>query len=222
MSNELVPTQVTMTSIELVEFINATRSETEAAQLTHANFLAKVPKVLGETSHSFECDVPDSYGRPRKAFRFPKREACLMAMSYSYELQAKVFDKMTELEARIARPQADPLATLPPEQRALVALMVEQAETKKRLEITEDKVSRIEAKQQAFEEGCKYFTVVGYAVWKGLPPVSLSEAATIGKRASKLSAERGVAIDRVRDPRFGMVNSYHESILEAVIEEFLG
>ena len=37
-----------------------------------------------------------------------------------------------------------------------------------------------------------------------------------------LSAERGVAIDRVRDPRFGMVNSYHESILEAVIEEFLG
>lgn len=89
---------VTMTSLELVDFINSQRAK-EEAELTHANFLAKVPKVLGETSHSFECDLPDSYGRPRKGFRFPKREACLMAMSYSYELQAKVYDRMTALEA---------------------------------------------------------------------------------------------------------------------------
>lgn len=68
--------------------------------LTHANFLANVFNVLGEASHSFECDLPDSYGRPRKGYRFPKREACLMAMSYSYELQAKVFDRTAELEER--------------------------------------------------------------------------------------------------------------------------
>ena len=90
---------VTMTSLELVDFINGQR-EGDAPELTHANFLAKVPKVLGETSHSFECDLPDSYGRPRRGYRFPKREACLMAMSYSYELQARVFDRMTELEAQ--------------------------------------------------------------------------------------------------------------------------
>lgn len=88
---------VTMTSLELVDFINEQRAPDEP-ELTHANFLAKVPKVLGETSHLFECDLPDSYGRPRRGYRFPKREACLMAMSYSYELQAKVFDRMTALE----------------------------------------------------------------------------------------------------------------------------
>lgn len=93
----------TMTSIELVDFINDQR-KTEEAELTHANFLAKVHKVLGDTSHSFECDLPDSYGRPRKGYKFPKREACLMAMSYSYDLQAKVFDRMTELEAVAAAP----------------------------------------------------------------------------------------------------------------------
>ncbi|MFM0261558.1 phage antirepressor KilAC domain-containing protein [Paraburkholderia sediminicola] len=92
---------VTMSSLELVDFINEIRDE---APLTHANFLAKVPKVLGETSHSFECDLSDSYGRARRAYRFPKREACLMAMSYSYELQARVFDRMTALE-EAARPQ---------------------------------------------------------------------------------------------------------------------
>ncbi len=93
---------VTMTSLELVEFINSQR-EADEPELTHANFLAKVPKVLGQTSHSFECDLPDAYGRARRGYRFPKREACLMAMSYSYELQAKVFDRMTELEQQAAQ-----------------------------------------------------------------------------------------------------------------------
>ena len=51
----------TMTSLEMVDFINSQRGDGEP-ELTHANFLAKVPKVLGETSNSFECDVADSYG----------------------------------------------------------------------------------------------------------------------------------------------------------------
>ncbi len=76
------------TSLELVDFINSQRGEGEA-ELLHKNFFAKVPQVLGEeTSAKFLADLPDSYGRPRKGYRFPKREACLMAMSYSYDLQA--------------------------------------------------------------------------------------------------------------------------------------
>lgn len=91
-------TSVTMSSLELVEFINSQRKEGEA-ELQHKHFLEKVTKVFSEeTSAKFSADLPDSYGRPRKGYRFPKREACLMAMSYSYELQAKVFDRMTDLE----------------------------------------------------------------------------------------------------------------------------
>ena len=89
---------VTMSSLEMVEYINSTRKEGEA-ELLHKNFCAKVPVVLGqETSAKFLADLPDVYGRPRKGYRFPKREACLMAMSYSYKLQARVYDKMTALE----------------------------------------------------------------------------------------------------------------------------
>lgn len=36
-----------MTSLEMVEFINASRA-VEAPELRHDHFLAKVPKVLGE------------------------------------------------------------------------------------------------------------------------------------------------------------------------------
>lgn len=95
---------VTMTSLELVEFINSQRAESDA-ELRHDDFMRKAPKVLGEGVRNFS----DTYVHPQNGqiypcYRFPKREACLMAMSYSYDLQAKVFDRMTELEAKAAQP----------------------------------------------------------------------------------------------------------------------
>ncbi|HGJ5880734.1 MAG TPA: Rha family transcriptional regulator, partial [Arsenophonus nasoniae] len=99
----------TMSSLEMVDYINAEReskakSESLAfpcekyRQLQHRSFLTKVPKVLGEYSAKFFAQYKDSTGRDLPCYHFPKREACLMAMSYSYELQAKIYDKMTELE----------------------------------------------------------------------------------------------------------------------------
>ncbi|HGN9132951.1 MULTISPECIES: Rha family transcriptional regulator [unclassified Providencia] len=100
----------TMTSLEMVDYINADRNskaEIEGlkfpckkySQLKHKSFLTKVPKVLGEKqSAKYFADYTDDKGRTYPCYKFPKREACLMAMSYSYELQAQVFDYMTELE----------------------------------------------------------------------------------------------------------------------------
>jgi hypothetical protein len=113
-----------MTSLELVEFINADRKlraeEAGAAfpskgfaELRHDDFLRKVPEVLSEEhARNFSAMFPVVIGngatRQSKGYRFPKREACLMAMSYSYELQAKVFDRMTVLEAAPSPTQAVP------------------------------------------------------------------------------------------------------------------
>lgn len=100
-----------MTSLEMVDYINADRKAKAEAEglkfpcreyrkLRHDHFMVKVPKVLGENqSPKFLGDYTDSKGRSYPCYRFFKREACLMAMSYSYELQALVFDHMTELEA---------------------------------------------------------------------------------------------------------------------------
>lgn len=95
----------TMTSLELVDFINSQREPGES-ELRHDHFMAKVPKVLGvEGLPKFR----DTYHHPQNGqtypcYRFPKREACLMAMSYSYDLQAAVFDHMTALEAQLGAP----------------------------------------------------------------------------------------------------------------------
>ncbi len=88
---------VTMTSLELVQFINNQR-DVGAAELAHSDFLKKVPMVLGEVAGNFSSYYTASNGKQNPCYTFPKREACLMAMSYSYDLQAKVFDRMTALE----------------------------------------------------------------------------------------------------------------------------
>ena len=105
----------TMTSLDLVDFINSERKKDAEragvafpskgfAKLEHADFMKKVPEVLGERAGNFSgtYQIPGPNGSSRAApcYVFPKREACLMAMSYSYDLQAKVFDRMTTLEAQ--------------------------------------------------------------------------------------------------------------------------
>ncbi|KLV66299.1 Rha family transcriptional regulator [Citrobacter sp. MGH106] len=103
----------TMSSLEMVDYINADRESKAKAEglsfpcrkyrkLSHKNLMAKTPKVLGETSAKFLADDTYTAGNgaqaSRQVYHYPKREACLIAMSYSYELQAQVFDHMTELE----------------------------------------------------------------------------------------------------------------------------
>ena len=98
--------QVTMVSLELVDYINDSRKfDEKPVQLRHADFMAKVPKVLGiETSEKFRSSYLAGNGEQRPCYRFPKREAYLMAMSYSYELQAQIFDRMTAMEDALKKP----------------------------------------------------------------------------------------------------------------------
>lgn len=112
---ENVARNATMTSLELVNFINAHRKQQaeaagvdfpsrEFAELRHDSFMAKAPKVLGGGVQNFlDTYRNDQNGQEYPCYRFPKREACLMAMSYSYELQAAVFDHMTALEAKLSQ-----------------------------------------------------------------------------------------------------------------------
>ncbi len=108
--------QVTMSSVELVEFINKHRQEVATAEkpfieLQHRSFMTKVPQVLGAEAAA-KFIAADNYTNgtggtvQRQIYQFPKRESCLLAMSYSYELQAQVFDRMTAMEEALKQPAA--------------------------------------------------------------------------------------------------------------------
>lgn len=102
----------------------------------------------------------------------------------------------------------------------LVKLEQEQKIINEKQASLEHAVKKITAKQTAFEEGLSYFTVLGYAAYRGIT-VDLSMAQKIGKEASRLSKEKDMPIDRTKDARFGMVNSYHEKILDEIIASML-
>lgn len=131
--------QVTMTSLELVEFINQSRKQNES-EISHSDFLKKVPKVLNGIEGKFSSYYIASNGKQNPCYKFPKREACLMAMSYSYELQAKVFDRMTALEALQA-----PRFQVPTTLAGALRLAAEQAET------IEKQTTQIEQQKPAVE-----------------------------------------------------------------------
>ena len=104
-------TQKTMSSLEIVDMINERRRfnatiDKPYIELRHDNFFSKVTSVIG-SDNAPKFLGTQSYGNnnTRLVYNFPKREACLMAMSYSYELQALVFDRMTELESQSLKPQ---------------------------------------------------------------------------------------------------------------------
>lgn len=75
----------------MVSYINSTRKPGEA-ELRHSTFLAKVPTVLNGGEQNFLSSYQSTQNKGLPMYNFPKREAMLMAMSYSYELQAQIFD----------------------------------------------------------------------------------------------------------------------------------
>ena len=95
----------TMSSLQIVNLINMERNlrNGESATLTHTHFMQKVPMVIGaQDAANFRSIYNDSMNREKPCYRFPKRETMLMLMSYSYDLQKVVYDRMEELENKPA------------------------------------------------------------------------------------------------------------------------
>ena len=209
---------VTMTSLELVDYINSQRGEGEA-ELQHKHFLEKVQKVLGEeTSAKFSADLPDGYGRPRRGYRFPKREACLMAMSYSYELQAKVFDRMTELEQRNAPVIAMPNFSNPAEAARAWALEYEARQLAERTKAeigTRREATAMNTASQAVKKATALERELDKA--KDYASVKRMEMLYHGTRFNwrllkSAAVEMGVPAIDVFDANYGTVKAYHASV----------
>lgn len=107
------PSETRYSSLTLVDDENKIREEAaelagvpfpskEFAKVEHADFLKKVREVLGVDAGKFSGVYLGGNGEDRPCYYLPKRESCLMAMSYSYALQAKVFDHWVEAEAKLA------------------------------------------------------------------------------------------------------------------------
>jgi len=100
----------------------------------------------------------------------------------------------------------------------LVQMALAYEAQERRLLALEDQTKAIEAKQKAIEMSCRDFAVMAYANLIGVS-VDLGLAVKIGKKCTALSKERNLPIGKVRDPRFGAVNTYIEEVLQEVFAE---
>lgn len=223
--------QVTMVSLELVDYINDSRKfDEKPVQLRHADFMAKVPKVLGiETSEKFRSSYLAGNGEQRPCYRFPKREACLMAMSYSYELQAQVFDRMTAMENHIAAQNQPSYMIEDPIKRAekwieeakqkQIAIqerdhaIATKAEIGSRREATA--MGRLSAKVKEVEKlKTQLDSSTGFATIKKVQSLTGGTYDTYALR--RHSKAQGLEIQKAEDANYGSVNSYHKDAWLAV------
>lgn len=224
--------QVTMSSPEIVDFINEYRAKNESnpVQLRHDSFMAKVPKVLGENqSPKFIGDYKDAKGRTYPCYHFPKREACLMAMSYSYELQAQVFDRMTAMENHIAAQNQPSYMIEDPIKRAekwieeakqkQIAIqerdhaIATKAEIGSRREATamgrlSAKVKEVESLKVQLDKSLDFASIKA---------VEIATGRKFGWHAlKKWSKANSSEIKTIPDPNFGEVKTYHKDAWLAV------
>jgi phage antirepressor YoqD-like protein len=111
----------------------------------HDNFMAKVGKVLGGDALKFQGIYRDGANREKPCYYLPKREASLMVMSESYAVQAKVYDRMTELESRA--PALDPMKVLA-DPAAMRSLLLNYTE---KVLVLEDAVKTLAPKADALD-----------------------------------------------------------------------
>ena len=227
--NALIPTvnPVTMSSLEMVDYINSERiadansryMAVQAAELRHDDFLRKVPKVLGEeVARNFAGYYKASNGKQNPMYSFPKREACLMAMSYSYDLQAKVFDRMTELEQRNSPVIAMPNFSNPAEAARAWALEYEarqQAERTKAEIGTRREATAMNTASQAVKKATALERELDKA--KDYASVKRMEMLYHGtsfnwRLLKSTAAEMGVPAIDVFDANYGTVKAYHASV----------
>lgn len=101
--------------------------------------------------------------------------------------------------------------------------LLKQAEEQEKLkQISQETVKRVEAiesEQDRYNSPCGHkFTVLGFACSLGLE-LSLDECSNLGRQASRICKERGIETEKIRDPRFGKVGLYPESILNEVFKK---
>lgn len=97
----------------------------------------------------------------------------------------------------------------------MISQLQAMKEQKARLETVENDVKYL---KNASISRPDYFTVVGFASYNGMN-VGLKLASSIGRKASQFCKTKGIPMDEIPDPRFGVVRMYPRFVLEKIFSE---
>ena len=103
-----------------------------------------------------------------------------------------------------------------PRTAALIESLVRFDQLEQQQKVLQAQTAALTNRLDQIETAQTHFTVVGYMNTVAHKSVPLTEASTIGRRATKLCKERDLDIGSVPDPRFGRANTYPKHILDEV------
>lgn len=207
--------------------VTTTLAIAEGTEVEHKNVLELVRKYKGDLEEfggiAFKTQPFETAGgkQTREVAELNEQQATLI-LTYmrNSEIVRKFKKRLVGEFYRMRDKLMSKTANQSPAQMLLAMaqqfLAVEQEQQRQSTEIAriQETVAVIEARTQPEN---KHFTVLGYSNLLG-KKIDFKTASKIGKKCADLSREQGMVIGDVRDPRFGHVHSYHESILQAVMD----
>lgn len=231
--------EVTMSSIEILEIINearkveAERTGLKWIYLRHDNFMSKVPKVLGEeNAPKFLGTQKYGNNNSRQVYNLPQREAFLMVMSESYELQAKLYDAYQKQKEQIQSINPNQILSLIVDMQkqflqlnsnvtALINNMAVKNET--RIEIPKYYHTSEKLEEERLDVLLYHrITIYGKKFRPDLDQSTVRDRAKeIGMMASRLSKEKNIQIIKEDnlDGRFqNKISYYHQNVLKEVFD----
>lgn len=193
----------------------------------HSDFKKKAVKVIGGDVRNFSHISKDVYDRDLDILFLPEREACLMAMSYSYELQAKVYDAWKQSTQPIT--QDDQLLMLAQGVIKLTAERDEAIKTKaqindKRTATIMGKLGNATKKINALEDQLKSESNHQSVVAAKIPQrvnTELKDNVQSWRLLKQLSSDMQLTPKKIKCERYGEVLAYHVKVIEVFRNKYL-
>ena len=132
------------------------------------------------------------------------------AVPKAFELNVKYINEFERMENYIRNQQAKPLT--PAEQ--LLAQAKIMVDMENRLNTLEKNNARLENNLRRTITS-DYFTVIGYANFRGINADTYNSS-VVGRKASKICKDCGLAIGKVIDSKYGTINTYPLDVLDEI------
>jgi anti-repressor protein len=184
------------------------------------NRIEKYRFIEGQDYTTFSKNLEK--GRPSTEYAITLNMAKELGMIENNQKGSLVRQYFLEMEEKAISAVAKSQALAPKPMNSLdflqysLDVMKEQA---KRMEVLEEKVELIAAKQVT--SSMDYFSVAGYWSYKKVKIDSV-RAAAVSRKVKKLCTTLGHLISKVTDPRYGTVNTYPADALEVIFKEMEG
>ena len=214
-----------MVIVENVNGVLVTTSNRVAEELgvNHKHLLDKIDGYIGKFSSaelSAQFYIPhnykDSSGKSNRNYLITKKGVAQLIGGYNsavpkaFELNVSYINEFERMENYIRNQQAKPLT--PAEQ--LLAQAKVMVDMENRLNILEKNNARLENHLRRTITN-EYFTVIRYANFRGIN-ANTYNSSVIGRKASKICKDCGLAIGKVIDSKYGTINTYPLDVLDEI------